>query len=234
MTGRTRAAWLLGTGCILLAGALFNPRAAAEVQGPKVEGVCTQPLVQVKATNLEDVQDICRGVQDATSFLAGHGFLFDQPLVIEVADKLPEDAGPFALGCFFTHQSRIVVLSYAAFKEIRNWLNVPVSRELYRSLAAHETAHAWAESNISGPNQNLVAQEYIAYVVMFVTMNPDLRTSVLHAVPGFGFDDELQINAMVYMLDPVVFAVESYRHYLKPGNGPAFLQKVLTGKALAE
>lgn len=234
MTSRTRLALLLGTSCILMLGALLNLGAAAEVRGPTLEGVCSQPLVQVKATDLEDVQDICRGVQDATSFLAGIGFHFNQPLIIEVAAKLPEDAGPFALGCFFTHQSRIVMLSYAAFEEIRSWLNVPVSRELYRSLAAHETAHAWAQTNIRGPNQNLVAQEYIAYVVMFVTMNPDLRTSVLNAVPGVGFDDELQINSMVYLLDPILFGIESYRHYLKPGNGPAFLQKVLTGKVLID
>lgn len=40
--------------------------------------------------------------------------------------------------------------------------------------------------------------------------------------------------ATLYMLDPVRFGAQAYRHYLKPGNGREFLHAILAGKALVE
>jgi hypothetical protein len=35
-------------------------------------------------------------------------------------------------------------------------------------------------------------------------------------------------------VDPMRFGVASYRHYLRPENGAAFLRSVLAGEVLAE
>ena len=35
-----------------------------------------------------------------------------------------------------------------------------------------------------------------------------------------------------FVLAPFRFAAEAYRHFLKPGNGKAFLAEVLAGRAL--
>lgn len=195
---------------------------------------CPMLAVQVLAANPMDFQEVCKGVQDAHNFFVGLGLKTNQPLVIEIADKLPEEAGPDAAACYMKQQQRIYMLTYRTFQERSSWFNVSVSRELYRSVASHEFAHFLTVCASGTMRLSLQAQEYVAYVVMFMTMNPDLRVGILKTVPGTGFDSELQITAIFYRLDPLLFGAESYRHFIKQENGTAFLQRVLVGKALAD
>ena len=103
---------------------------------------------------------------------------------------------------------------------------------MYRSLVSHEVAHAIASCNFTIPDPSIQAQEYVAYVAMFSMMNPNLRELVLAENPGEGFDSELEMNEIVYSLDPMHFGVEAYRHYLKQEQGTTFLLRVLSGEAL--
>ena len=48
--------------------------------------------------------------------------------------------------------------------------------------------------------------------------------------PGEGYDADAQINSTIYLIDPTRFAVESYRHFLRPENGMRFLHEVLAGR----
>lgn len=75
----------------------------------------------------------------------------------------------------------------------------------------------------------LAAHEYVAYVVMFATMEPGLRERVLARYPGTGFESTLQINAAVYLVDPLQFAAESWRHYLKRQDRAAWLRDLVGG-----
>jgi hypothetical protein len=104
---------------------------------------------------------------------------------------------------------------------------------MYRSLAAHEVAHALAACNFAVREPTIQAKEYVAYVAMFATMDPVVRARVLRAIPGQGFQSESRINEIAYLFDPMRFGAECYRHYLGAGNGVKFLRAVLTGKALA-
>jgi len=65
-------------------------------------------------------------------------------------------------------------------------------------------------------------------------MPAEARGRALEAFPGNGFDSEQQITTTLYLLAPQWFGAEAYRHYLKPGNGQAFLRKILAGEALGE
>ena len=64
-------------------------------------------------------------------------------------------------------------------------------------------------------------------------MAPSLRERILTLRPGSGFDNEHQINELIYALDPTWFAVESYRHWLRQPDPPAFLRRVLDGAAIS-
>jgi hypothetical protein len=103
---------------------------------------------------------------------------------------------------------------------------------MYRSLVTHEAAHAVADCNFGIPHPTIQAHEYVAYVAMFAMMNPNLREEVMARNPGVSFDSEREMNAIIYMFDPMRFGIAAYRHYLEKGNGDAFLLRVLSGNAL--
>lgn len=103
---------------------------------------------------------------------------------------------------------------------------------MYRSLVIHEVAHAVASCNFSIADPTVHAQEYIAYVAMFATMDAVFRTRILAANPVPGFENESEINELTYAMDPTRFGVQAYRHYLEEAHGDAFLRKTLNGKAL--
>lgn len=229
-----KKAWALRFSCGLLAWVLWCPVQANWLQDSVPTPFCPGFNLQVLAAHPADFQDACSGAQAALNFFTTNGFQGGQQLLIEVVDKLPEAAGPAAVACYLIEEKRILILSYEVFGKRQSWFEIPVSRELYRSLASHEVAHALAASNFAGFRPTLQAQEYVAYVVMFATMNPDLRSRILRALPGTGFDHEIQITAIFYMLDPLVFGVEAYRHFIKAENGIAFLGLVFTGKALTD
>jgi len=196
--------------------------------------VCPASVVRVIAADARDFRDACYGAQAAMTFLAAHGLQPSEPLVLEVTPAMPEEAGPTAVGCYLEQRKRVFMLPYAEFSKQKTWFNVPIDRDLYRSFAAHEAAHAVAACCFAIPRPTIQAKEYVAYVAMFATMNASLRARVLRALPGKGFASENQITAIFYMLDPMRFGAESYRHYMKSKNGAAFLQSVLAGKVLTE
>ena len=63
-------------------------------------------------------------------------------------------------------------------------------------------------------------------------MAPSLRERVLAQYPGPGFASDLEMNTAIYVGDPDRFGVNAYRHFLRPGNGAAFLARILAGRIL--
>lgn len=198
------------------------------------ERTCPAADVRVAAADAKDFDDACAGAQAAIVFFAAHGLRPYAPVVLEVTPVLPAEAGPTAVGCYQPRQKRVFMLPYAEFAKQKAWFKIPIDRHLYRSLAAHETAHAVTSSHFAIPWPTIQAREYVAYVATFATMNAALRARVLRALPGKGFAGEDRITALFYLFDPMRFVAEAYRHYLKPENGPGFLHSVLAGSALAE
>jgi hypothetical protein len=216
--------------------ALCSPAVAGEVVAAQAVQavVCASQQAAVRALRAEDRQDACEGAGRAIAFFAGHGLKPTHPLVIEVTNRMAQEAGPTAVGCYLEQRDQILMLDYAAFKARRTWFKLPIDRELYRSLAAHESAHAIAACNFGIPRPSIQAKEYLAYVAMFASMPPALRERVLKAMPGEGFENEDRITAVFYMFDPMRFGAEAWRHYLKPENGARFLQAVLAGRSLPD
>jgi len=81
---------------------------------------------------------------------------------------------------------------------------------------------------------SIPAYEYVAYVTMLSTMVSATRERVLANYPGTRFDNELQMNSVIYQFDPMRFGAEAYRHFMKPLHGRDYLLPVLADKALVE
>lgn len=238
MTGLRRLA-----GVALLAG-LIGPIApiaatgAAPGTGPAppqpVESVCSHSGVVVSAVLAADARDACAGARDALDFFSTLGVAPTERLQIEIVPRLPEAAGPTAVGCYLEASRRILLVPYAEFRRSRSWFKQPIDRTLYRSLAAHETAHAVAACAFGIAKPTIQAKEYLAYVAMLATMPGALRERVLKAYPDAAFADDDRITAVFYMFEPMAFGVASWRHYSQAGKGPAFLKAVLSGRALTD
>lgn len=95
--------------------------------------------------------------------------------------------------------------------------------EFHLSSIAHEVAHLYSQHNfnLQSPKANKTVakmghgvQEYIASVVQLSTMESTLRQNILRLyVPEIIFDDEQQINMILYVCDPEMFCIMSFRHF---------------------
>lgn len=181
-----------------------------------------------------DVALVCAGARDAIGFFAEREFNTAVDVDVEITKQLPQKVAASAVGCYHPERKRVYVLPYADFARRGDWFGVPIEPATYRSLASHEIAHAVAACNFREEQPSLAAVEYVGYVAMLSVMQPDLRSRVLAQNPGEGYDADLQINSTVYLMAPTRFAVESYRHYLRPENGTRYLRDVLTSRIRLE
>ncbi len=181
-----------------------------------------------------DLADICAGVQSALGFLAVHGLRPTEPVAIEVTARMPEEAGPTAAGCYIEQKRRVYLVPYAVFRRNKTWFGVTITREIYRTLAAHEAAHAVAACHFRVPRPTIQAKEYIAYVAMFSSMSAELRAQALRATPTEGFDSLDRFTPLLYMFDPMRFGAEAYRHFSGAAAPTALLQDILAGRALTD
>ena len=98
-----------------------------------------------------------------------------------------------------------------------------ILEELHRSVITHEVAHLYAQHNfnlqaVETPQKQKKmghgVHEYIASVVQLSTMEPNLRQRILESyVPEIIFDDEQQINWLLFACDPEKFCIMSFRHF---------------------
>lgn len=208
----------------------------------RIEVTCSTKDKPVHSCDPADVKLACEGAHDANYFLTAQGLIVAKPVLIVIAQKLPlaetATTGGFYLespdGCHGDTARVVYILSYSEFKKFKNWFHIPIEASLYRSLAAHEVAHAISDCNFKLARPSIQAKEYLAYVTMFATMAPSVRARILRKSPGHGYDGDWQMGTAIYMVDPMRFGVQAYRHFLKPVNGRSYLHAILAGKAMIE
>jgi len=220
-------------GLVIFVATFTSPADAAERR-------CAGTNATVYADSVYDTYLACAGAADAVAFLSQQGLTVDTVMRIDVLDSvyLHENDTPSyrILGQFDAKQDVIMVtsikgqLQMAAEKPI---FGVPYQEALFRSVVAHEVAHAIAEDNFHVTEPTRLAHEYIAYIVQLATMVPGLRQQVLDHHPVPAFESELEINPMVYGLNPDVFAVKAFRHFRSPGVGTTFVQALLSRDLLS-
>lgn len=205
------------------------------VQAPATDHECTAEWsVRVRAAAAEDAQAACEGAQRALGFLRQVGLELPRETLIEIVERLPGDLDGKAVGCFIPAARRVMLLTYRAFTATGTWFRVPVDLELYRAAASHEVAHAMVACNADSGRLPLAAHEYVAYVTMFATMEPRMRQRILNLFPGRGLANSLQIQLFVYLVDPLKFAAEAWRHYLRQPDQAAWLRDIVAGRVVEE
>lgn len=193
---------------------------------------CPQLDVSVISSADEDVPDVCAAASTVFSFFRQLGLHTTVPLVVSIVASMPDEMGAAMLGCFTANNNRISIVTFEVAKSRGPWFGRPIDRALYRSLAAHELAHALAWCNTSNGPLSVRAREYVAYAVQFQTMDSDLRQAILADTPVSGFETEQEISDTYFYLAPSRFGVDAYRHYIRPENGPRYLREILRGAAL--
>ena len=223
---RTRgaAAWMLA---VALATSLASAARAEPFR-------CADTGVTVVADSQDEIDLACQGATDAIGFMRARGMQVEQPFQLHLVGVLPEPAQRYsAAGCYVRAEQRAYVLRLAVCRRESRPFDLPLDRTMYRSVIAHEVAHAIAGHNFAAAEPGLLAQEYVAYVTQLAVMPAEMLNRILAQFPGTGFESEAQMELFVLLMDPNRFAVEAYRHFSKPENGTAFLRKVLTGRAIA-
>lgn len=211
----------------LFAAALASPAAAAERR-------CVGTNTTIVADSEYDTYLACAGAADAVAFLSQQGLTVDTVMRIDVLDTVftqaAENPSFRVLGQFDARRNLILVTSTKGQREMaaeKPIFGVPYEEALFRSVVAHEVAHAIAEDNFQVDEPTRLAHEYIAYIVQLATMPLPLRQRILDHHQVQAFATEMEINPIVYGLNPDVFAVKAYRHFLSSGVGVTFLQTLL-------
>lgn len=233
LTGRLRKRMRAGLVALCMAGTA----ASAWAQQPRLDDApqtCPQGAGTVRGATPADFTDICAGVAKALEFLGRHGVQATEPVVFVVTPTLPEEAGPTAVGCYIERRRQVYVVPYAAFRRNRTWFGVPITREMYRLLAAHESAHAVAACHFQIPAPTIQAKEYIAYVTMFSVMPPAVRKQALRTIQTEGFSSLYRFTPLLYMFDPMRFGAEAYRHFAAAPDQTAIVRGILEGELLTD
>lgn len=179
-----------------------------------------------------DARQICRAVDIAIKFMATHRFDTGVGVTIRIVEapvKLHD------IEAIATYDAATSIITVPSFDYCCRTVAGPpafgteVTRELWRSFVVHELAHAVAHVNFRMAEAPRVSHEYIAYVVQIATMPPPLISEILENYPNRAFASERAINQHILDLDPQVFAVKAYRHFLALDDGAAFFDRILTG-----
>lgn len=212
---------------VLLTGSL-NGGTAKALHQP-----CSNSMVMVTLSQPEDCETACTAVIDALFFLETNGFRLPGLIHVDPMGRITEGVLGDAFGYFDSQTGRIHVQNFSTSQEVVQGLGIfglPMNRDLYRSIVAHEAAHLIADHNFTMESPSPAAQEYIAYVTQLATMPPGLRDRILTNFPGEGFRTSTQINSLVYMFSPEKFAVGAYRHFVRAENGAVFFRRLVTGE----
>jgi len=196
------------------------------------ELVCREAGIVVTGTDAQDLTFACAGVRDALAWLAPADLKLERGPAIRLVGELPASSDKRALGYYDGRHDVIELLDYraavAASKCDTPAFKIPMGRALWQSYVAHEIAHATVRANNPPPTFTLAQYEYVAAVVQLGTLPEAVRGEILRNYEDFpAFGETSEISDLYYLMAPCAFAVKAYRHYLKPGNGPAFIAWLL-------
>lgn len=199
---------------------------------------CPNADVTVYAKIKEDIPFVCRAAESTYSFLSKAGFNKLIPIEIYVVEELK--VIPFwdsYFGMYEERLKRVTVLSHNSCRKHYKgscFCGLRFCRNLHSSFVVHEIAHAIAHANLNTKNHNIAAQEYIAYTTQLTLLPDDLREKILTRMNNKGFGHEREITSLFYELNPFVFAVKAYRHFIRPENGKIFYRKLITGQCILD
>jgi hypothetical protein len=217
---------------------LVSPLSPADSPGRPEAGagdaqLCPGQEITILHDNAPDfAREACRAAEIALGFMASYGFDTDISVRVRIVNSPVVLHAVEASGTFDAGASLIAIPSYehcCGWSTEQRAFGLDATRDLWRSFVVHELAHAVAHINFRTPKVPRVSHEYIAYVVQIATMPPPLIEQILGKYPNRAFASERAINHHFLDLDPQIFAVKAYRHFLALDDGAAFFARILKG-----
>jgi len=194
---------------------------------------CPGTDIQLAGWSTTERDRVCTASAAAIAFLQAAGVPYHaDDLTIQPMPLGSERDDQPVIGCCDVLRNEILIMTYdeavAASRKFPPAFDMPMSPALWESFISHETAHAVAEQNFAVGAAHSSASEYIAAVVQLATLPDDLRNAILDHYHAQGFADAREVSIRLYEINPAVFAVMAYRHYVALGDrGPAFIARLL-------
>jgi hypothetical protein len=193
--------------------------------------------VTISFEHQEDIlaEDVCGGVASANRFFLGCGFKPLASLKITVDREVEKVTGYPVFGVFIVATNTILILDAAGFRKSIEAL--PVSavvpwRRWYRSIIAHEMAHAILRANLSEELPWLY-HEYIAGVVQMASLPAEDQAVLLRAFPKFSArDGAAMLNEFIYAFAPVGFVIGAFANARRFPDRCAHIREVIRRKAI--
>ncbi len=194
---------------------------------------CTDSNASVFSDSTNDAQLACQSVGKTLDFMKSMGFNIDTRFTIELVDHTLRLHGSEVTGTYDSGHLRIKVPSFSQAQVVSGRhapFGMTMSYSVWQSFIAHEVAHAVAQENFRVERPGIAAHEYIAYVVQLATLPKETREVLLEGYDNSAFRHERQISRVFLELDPEVFSVKAYRHYLAQPDPSVFFQRLLSKK----
>lgn len=199
---------------------------------------CPYTNVLVHTEKKSDIPIVCKAATDTVSFMVEAGLDVQGTFDIHLAERidiLPQQN--LYLGVYKHQLREIHIPSYECCERLYKdecCCGIGLSRELHTSIIVHEIAHALTIDLLENEIGRVAAAEYIAYTTQFSLMPDELREQILTDITNEGFFSEVEITSLFHDLNPSVFAVKAYRHFIRPENGIRFYNKLINGQCILD
>ena len=100
----------------------------------------------------------------------------------------------------------------------------------YDSLVVHELAHALMDQAACDRPRCDADREYVAYALQIGSLAPQDRARVTAYRSFDGLVDRALLNDLLLWMKPDIFALAAWAHFDAPGNGCAFVARLVTGE----
>ncbi|MEH6726728.1 MAG: DUF6639 family protein [Hyphomicrobiales bacterium] len=173
---------------------------------------CENQLVSVKGQNPKVVESICDAVEDAEAlFLRCNLPALQRLIEIRIVDEL----APGCVAQFHCDEDRIEILAPKAMDTQRNRDGVlgflPI--EIYfHSIVVHELAHAVYDDEQCPFQSCIVANEFIAYAMQFMSLKPADQSTIQNNAELSRHVSRNALNATSLFLAPDLFVKNVWAH----------------------
>jgi len=198
---------------------------------PQTKTRCAANDWSITGGTADERRLICEGVAKTEALLGSCGIRALEPVDLVVADSLLDFCGAKAHAQFSTKDKTIFIapLDVCISERIEKGLFELVGPETaYRSIAAHEAAHAILDANGMRPEQ-WVDNEYVAAVAQFAAIPPEERDNLIGALRRPAPVTAAEIDAVIYEIAPLLFAAKSWLYHSALPEPCAFLNDLVSG-----
>ncbi len=193
---------------------------------------CRGVLVDVVAGSRREIQLVCATARRTVQLLARSGLRLDSALRVHLVDQIRTEENLRCFGRFHPDERKIEVLGLGPMQETRHACPRYAAISLqaaFRSVVAHELAHALVDQRRPTVPLQRTAQEYIAYVSEISVMPPVVRRAFVGAAPAAGISSLDYFSELFLAIDPAGFAVRAWRHFRASKDRHRMLADILSG-----